>query len=205
VITTSSLFAYSDRPHARRHGPRGYKAYQQYKPWLRDEFGFRCVYCLFRERWDPEGKAGFSIDHTMPLSLDPNRICDYDNLLFACSMCNSFKQDLLLPDPCATAFAEHLRVNDDGTIAAIGSIGKRIVRVLQLDRLNEWRARLYRVLARLAPFELSTTVELQSWFGYPDDLPDLRKLQPPEGNIRPEGIAQSYFERRIRGELSAYY
>lgn len=38
--------------------------------------------------------------------------------------------------------------------------------------------------------------------GYPDDLPDLGSLRPPGGNTRPEGVAQSQFERRKCGELS---
>ena len=40
---------------------------------------------------------------------------------------------------------------------------------------------------------------------YPDDLPDLSALRPPGGNARPEGIAQSAFARRERGELSGTY
>jgi hypothetical protein len=27
--------------------------YESYRPWLRDEFAFRCVYCLTRETWGP--------------------------------------------------------------------------------------------------------------------------------------------------------
>ncbi len=42
-------FRYPDGPHQRRHGPRGYASYESYRPWLRDEFAFRCVYCLTRE------------------------------------------------------------------------------------------------------------------------------------------------------------
>jgi hypothetical protein len=42
-------FAYADAPHVRKHGPSGYVRYQSYKDWLRDEFAFRCVYCLERE------------------------------------------------------------------------------------------------------------------------------------------------------------
>ena len=36
---------------------------------------------------------------------------------------------------------------------------------------------------------------------FPADLPDLSSLRPPGGNSRPEGIALSYRERRLRGEL----
>jgi hypothetical protein len=41
--------------------------------------------------------------------------------------------------------------------------------------------------------------------GFPNDLPDLKSLRPPGGNTRPEGIEQSHFRRRERGELPAMY
>ena len=46
-----AAFVYPEVPHSRRHGPKGYADCYQYHPWLRDEFSFRCVYCLSRERW----------------------------------------------------------------------------------------------------------------------------------------------------------
>lgn len=204
-----SPFAYPLQPHARRHGPRGYKghiAYQRYKPWLRDEFSFRCVYWLFRERWYPSGHAAFSVDHGVPQSLAPDRVCNYENLLYACSLCNSFKQDMLLPDPCSSVFADHLQVIEDGTIKSISPEGDRIVRVLQLDRpsMNKWQERMLGILARLAPFQSSAASELKTWFGFPDDLPNLGMCDP-EGNDRPEGIGESYFERKRRNELADWY
>src|SRR5947209_17514667 len=87
-------FAYPLAPHARRHGPRGYggyRGYQRFKPWLRDDFTFRCVYCLFRERWYPNGQDAFSVEHVTPQALAPDRVCDYDNLVYACVRCNSLK------------------------------------------------------------------------------------------------------------------
>lgn len=48
-------FVYLSDRHFRRHGPRGYADLRHFKPWLRDEFQFRCVYCLIRERWHPDG------------------------------------------------------------------------------------------------------------------------------------------------------
>jgi hypothetical protein len=41
--------------------------------------------------------------------------------------------------------------------------------------------------------------------GFPDDLPDLRLLQPPGGNSRPEGLKQSALVRRERRELPVVY
>jgi hypothetical protein len=44
-------FVYPRAAPLRRHGPAGYAQYERYRPWLRDEFAFRCVYCLKREQW----------------------------------------------------------------------------------------------------------------------------------------------------------
>ena len=55
-------FEYPTEPHRRRHGPRGYAAAESFRPWLRDEFSFRCVYCLRRETWTIR-KGEFVIEH----------------------------------------------------------------------------------------------------------------------------------------------
>ena len=47
-------FTYPSAPIVRRHDPIGYLDYDSFRPWLRDEFRFRCVYCLRRERWEPD-------------------------------------------------------------------------------------------------------------------------------------------------------
>jgi hypothetical protein len=41
--------------------------------------------------------------------------------------------------------------------------------------------------------------------GFPNDLPDLQKLKPPDGNLRLGGIAASFYARRERGELPETY
>jgi hypothetical protein len=78
-----SPFAYPASAHERRHAPAGYVDYQKFKPWLRDEFTFRCVYCLERERWYPSRAAAFSVDHVVPQVSAPERICDYKSRLCA--------------------------------------------------------------------------------------------------------------------------
>jgi len=69
-MTRPLPFAYPTVPHQRRRGPSGYKNYQDFKPWLRDEFTFRCVYCLEREMWYPSRAAAFSVEHIEPRSAD---------------------------------------------------------------------------------------------------------------------------------------
>jgi hypothetical protein len=42
-------------------------------------------------------------------------------------------------------------------------------------------------------------------FGYPDDLPDLRRLRPPKGNTKPGSEETCYYALRERGELEEVY
>src|ERR1035438_5001554 len=99
-------FDYPTSAYIRRHGPGGYKDYNSYRDWLRDEFTFRCVYCLHREQWDIRGVT-FHIDHFVPSSVHPDGKCEYPNLLYACATCNEAKQDILdIPNPCDVAFHE---------------------------------------------------------------------------------------------------
>jgi hypothetical protein len=39
---------------------------------------------------------------------------------------------------------------------------------------------------------------------FPNDLPNLRRLRPP-ANSRADGVDQSYFAQRERGELPEFY
>jgi hypothetical protein len=66
------VFTYPRSLHVRRHGPCGYRNYRAYKPWLREEFVFRCVYCLWREWWCSEGDHIFSVDHLVPQTTHRN-------------------------------------------------------------------------------------------------------------------------------------
>jgi hypothetical protein len=204
-----SVFNYSNAPHVRRHGPLGYLDYKHYKPWLRDEFSFRCVYCLCREKWFPDGDAYFAIDHVSPRSRTPGPLTAYDDLVYACCMCNAFKKDFPAALDCSTlTLAEHLEVREDGTVRELTSTGKALIELCALDRpgLVAFRRDLLALLALLAKRRGGEAERVRRrYLGYPDDLPDLASLRPPDGNSRPEGIAESSFERRRRGNLPEAY
>src|SRR4051812_32518760 len=89
-------YSYPPGPHLRRHDPIGWKDYQKYRPWLRDEFQFRCVYCLDRERWR-DMREQMQIDHFEPQALNPRLKYKYSNLLYLCPACNHLKRDYILP------------------------------------------------------------------------------------------------------------
>jgi hypothetical protein len=67
------VFAFPAKRHQRRHGPLGYVDYKSLKPWLRDEFTFRCAYCLWRENWCADGDGSFGVDHLRPPAIPAER------------------------------------------------------------------------------------------------------------------------------------
>lgn len=195
-------FAYPAGSHARRHGPSGYLDYGSYREWLRDEFAFRCVYCLDREVWGPLLGA-FDIDHFVPQAIDSALGCFYDNLLYLCHRCNLKKGKNRLPDPCRIALTSCIRVYENGEIRGLDRIGKRIVRLLALEDPNlvEWRALL---ISTFRDLEKNNSVTLKRWLGFPTDLPDLANKKPKD-NTRPGGIPMSYFNLRRLGQLPQIY
>jgi hypothetical protein len=196
-------FKFPGKPHRRVHGPLGHKSYQAYKPWLRDEFEFRCVYCLTRERWRDDGYNSFTIDHVKPKSSHASQACDYDNLVYACFRCNTLKSVKLgLPDPCRTSLARHLKQRS-GIFVGLTPAGKRLIAYLKLNDGDrpEFR-RLF--LTFFAKRNLLPPAALVA-FSYPKDLPDLSKFKPPKGNSRPAGIGMSHFARNVKKKLPSYY
>ncbi len=194
-------FTYPTAPHPRRHGPRGYADYESYRPWLRDEFAFRCVYCLLREAWGPL-KGTSALDHFLPVAARPDLALEYDNLLYGCASCNLSKGSQQTPDPLAVLLDPDVLVTEDGEIQANTPAAGKLVEMLGLNRprLREFRA-LWVGIVRLAAVHDADL--LRRLLGYPTDLPDLCVLRPPAGNT-PEGIARSHFARRARGELPAH-
>ena len=124
-------FEYAPTPHIRRHGPQGYADYESYRDWLRDEFSFRCVYCLTREVWMT---GGFHLDHFIPSSQDGTISTDYKNLLYACASCNQIKLDLRVPDPTRELLSETLELLPDGSLVARTENARKIVGSLCLNR-----------------------------------------------------------------------
>ncbi len=209
-MTVPDPFAYPTAPVSRRHGPSGYKDYTTYKPFLRDEFVFRCVYCLERETWYPSRHAAFAVEHFEPKSVRPDLVLNYENLYYACSRCNSVKWTRRAPlDPCCVALDDHLRVRDDGEIEGLTLQGQEMIALFDLADAPavEFRRHVLRVLQakREAPNSPAVQELFKRWFGYPDDLPDLEGMRPDGGNSRPEGVKTSHHARRLRNELPEVY
>ena len=126
-MTLPSPFAYPPTPHHRRHGPSGYELYGGYKPWLRDEFVFRCVYCLEREMWYPDRASSFSVDHVIPQSEAPSLVCEYTNLVYACTRCNSARREVRVLNPDEVAFGTHLQLGEQGLLEPLTADGQDLM------------------------------------------------------------------------------
>jgi hypothetical protein len=195
----------------RQYEPDGYENFQSYKPWLRDEFTFRCVYCLFRERWYGSGSECFSVDHLIPQSAARGGEfeCKYTNLAYSCMHCNSCRGAVEILNPNVDHFPSHLMVNEqDGWIEGLSHLGKKTIRLLKLNHppFIERRRRSFSILSLKAEFPSHPKVHelFVQEFGFPDDLPDLRSLKPPNGNLM-NNEGSCYYVRRERGELPEVY
>jgi hypothetical protein len=200
-MTLPNPFTYSLEPHVRRHGPSGYKNYESYRDWLRDEFSFRCVFCLNREQWGVVS-GHWDIDHFVAQVLFPSGKLLYENLLYVCRRCNLIKSRSFASDPCQIAFGRCLAVQNDGTIKALNEDGETLIEILRLDReeITQFR-KLFIDIVRLAQRDRNIYSRLM---GYPQNLPDLSKLKPPS-NAKPESVSDSFHARRLRGELPETY
>ena len=198
-----SPFLYPARPYTRRHGPHGYADYASYRPWLRDEFGFKCVYCLNREQWG-RVRGTFDLDHFLPIKFRPELAGTYEYLVYSCAACNDAKRDAVIPDPCQVLVSGDVTVREDGTLETRTPDARRIVRVLGLDdrEATEFRRLWIEIVAMAGRSDPQLYRRLM---GYPDELPDLHRLRPPGGNTRPEGVVESCLAKRRNGTLPESY
>jgi hypothetical protein len=210
-MTRLRPFDYAGSYQKRRHEPVGYKDYQNFKPWLRDEFMFRCVYCLFRERWYGSGSETFSVDHLVPRSSPKGMTleCEYTNLVFSCIHCNSSRGVSSILNPNDHSFRDHLSVNEaNGRIEGLSPLGVETIKLLRLN-LPDFigrRKRSFLILSLRDHYPNDPKIHelFVQEFGFPYDLPDLRTLKPPKGN--PSNSQEScYYALRERGELPETY
>lgn len=197
-MRTLEIYSYPNKIHQRKHGPQGYIDYSTYKDWLRDEFTFRCVYCLYREKWHQEGEKLFTVEHLNPKVENPEDEFNYENLFYCCHQCNSNKNTKSFDyDPCRYNYAEHLKINDNGTITPLTPYGKYIIGVFILDDplRTDFRRRWISILSKTNSNE---------WLEFPVNLPDLVSKKPTL-NTRPDGLNTCYFELRKKGQLPKTY
>jgi len=206
LALAARVFKYPSEPHRRKHGPRGYKDYESYRDWLRDEFSYRCVFGLAREAWL---QTSLHIDHLTPQSDHPDLRCEYDNLILLEGRLNLVKGKKELDDPCKVALGQCLYVYFEGDrmgeIEAPNNnrVGERIIAVLRLDSEDatrmrrDWLGILYSV-AR------TDEALFRKLIGYPANLPKLCDARVQK-NTRPQGLEQSAHHLRATGKLPEWY
>lgn len=196
------IFQYPEPRAERVHGPAGYASYESFRPWLRDEFSFRCVYCLKRENWG-QVTGEFELDHFQPQSLAPDRRLDYFNLVYACRRCNSVKLDQSVDDPLVILSSESVIVLPDGVIESDRPQAKRLMQQLDLNspKLKKWRVMWMRIVNLAKEWDANVYEQLAA---FPEDLPNLGRLKPPS-NSRPHGVDVSWYAKRQRGQLPETY
>lgn len=184
-------FEYPAPRKSRRHGPR-YETYESYRPWLRDEFMFRCVYCLKRETWG-QVSGDFELDHFLPQKYNFEKKLDYKNLVYAYQWCNGTKSSKQIPDPFKLLTSDRLFCNEDGQLKTDTDV-ERLIEYLDLNspRMTRWRWQWIEVV-KLAKSRKKKL--FNSLMGLQIDMPDLSLLKPL-GNARREGIAESWLVRK---------
>jgi hypothetical protein len=196
-------FAYPSSPHIRKHGPHGYRDYESYRPWLRDEFLFRCVFCLQREQWPSTRGSKWHIDHLRPRKHAPELTLAYDNLVYLCATCNSTKKAKLVPDPCRVALGKCVQVDSNGKISARNRVGRLLVKTLRLDNDEYTRMRAL-VIGTLKSLYIHDRSLFTIWMSFPSDLPNLKGTRV-EGNSRPAGLEQSFHCLRAKAKCPSVY
>jgi len=146
----------------------------------------------------------FDIDHFLAVAHLSDLAADYDNLLYGCTTCNLAKRDLAIPDPLAVLTTAYVQVSEDGRLHSENADAACLIKILGLDADDavEFRMTWIGIVALAAAGNPDLHRKLM---GYPDDLPDLRRLRPPGVNTRPEGVLSSCHSLRERGELAETY
>jgi hypothetical protein len=190
-----------------KYGPWGYIRYAAYKDWLRDEFSFRCAYCLTREKWCPTGHRDFAVEHILPKVNNKKLKTVYENLAYSCHLCNSRKGTRLTLNPRTNPFGTHLSVKSDGTISGLTADGSKMILLLGLDDddLTDNRKHyieVYEAFQDPANKGHQFVISQYEWcFSYPKQLPDL-KGKRPAGQKYKKAVNKCCFQR-FRGKTTS--
>jgi 5-methylcytosine-specific restriction endonuclease McrA len=177
---------------ARLYQP-SYESYGSYKDHLRDEFDFRCGYCLNREIW--QDAFSHAIDHWLPQNAHPDLEADYENLVYSCGPCNNFKRALLLGlKPLQDPLEEHVAFDEDAVAVGLTRKGTELVRILRLndDKRLGFRQHI------LELWKLAEQKNPALILGMPShsQLPDLTKKKPYQATTE-----NCYFKMCEKGNL----
>ena len=140
--------------------PNSVNEYRDYKPYLRREANEKCVYCAIGEN-PIGGYDHFHVEHFRPKSLAQftHLLNDFENLFYACAICNRFKSNdwpndpvsdhsiISYPDPKDIDYNILFESQENGLLEGRYVASKYVVERLNLNRpqlINERREKLMR-------------------------------------------------------------
>lgn len=157
--------------------PQKKNSYKLYKDELWADFNKSCGYCDCPDTvWG--GKAGFQIDHFAPQKKFPHLSCTYDNLIYACPICNRGKSNLWPSDdpsvsyledngfinPCHTEYDDHLARAENGAIVALTPLGGYMAKTMKLGLARHqviWLREELRFLIKEVKIYIDSSSELK--------------------------------------------
>lgn len=138
----------------RRTGIPVQKKYQLYKAYLRVDFHYSCAYCGIHEN-EFGGIRHFHVEHYRPQVHFPGLVLDYENLFYACGICNSFKRadwpsdnplddGIGYLDPCQHDYLVHFKENDNAILEHLSPPALYMIERLHLNRMQLIKLRSFR-------------------------------------------------------------
>lgn len=123
------------------------KRYEDYRPYLREDFLCHCAYCTGHED-EMGGLDHFEIDHHRPKSKFPRLTDKYSNLYYCCHGCNRrgakgenwpsrslYRANYRFFDPVAeNAYNLHMRETQSGRLVRRTNVGQYSIDILRLNR-----------------------------------------------------------------------
>jgi hypothetical protein len=132
------------------------KEYKQYKHELRYDFFYSCAYCNLSE--SEAGGVRFTIDHYEPQKARADLVNQYDNLMWSCDTCNTYKGDRSPPEsareqgyrffrPVHDVHLDHFEL-ENNKLTHVSNTGFFTIEALDLNRdsllrLRDIRKRIY--------------------------------------------------------------
>ena len=136
--------------------PKVKGGYGAFRPYVRKDFEECCAYCYLHE-FHAHGKKNFQIDHYRPVDKFRHLVRVFENLYWACSVCNGFKsksnhwpsdallaQGICFVDLCKDNFEDHYEIEADGKLKPLTKSAEYTIDAIDLnsDHLIEYRAKL---------------------------------------------------------------
>jgi hypothetical protein len=126
--------------------------YQEFRPYVRNDFQQTCAYCLVHELL-AAGEENFELDHFKPASKCKALRDDFYNLYYSCHPCNHIKRakwpdDRLIDkgvgfvDLCKDDFENHFRELADGCWEGLTESARYTIDALRLNRRHLKQIRL---------------------------------------------------------------